>query len=93
MATDYHRSKLQGGYTALLVPNPDDPIDLADEDLPVADFTGGGSCGKGVDHLLGKLIVNLHFDLGEQINAVLVAVIRLGVPLLAAVTANRGGFA
>jgi hypothetical protein len=92
VATDYHRSKLQGGYAALLVTNPDDLINLVDEDFAVADFTGRGGSGDGVDHLFGKLVVDhdLYFDLGKQIDAVFVAVIRLGVSLLAAVAADFG---
>ena len=77
---------LQGLQIAFASADADDTIDGGDPDLPVADLSGTGSVGDGVDDLVGVAAVAQHLDadLREEVDGVLRAPIGLGVAALAA---------
>src|SRR5262249_7069238 len=64
--------------------NPDRFLDVGDENLPIADPPGLGGAtdrlNRFLDHLIGEH--NLDFHLGEKIDDILGAAVKLGVALL-----------
>ena len=62
----------------------------ADKDLAVADTPGAGSGDDGLNGLFLHIVGDneFDFDLGEKVNRVFAAAVKLGVALLAAVAAG-----
>ena len=67
-------------------------LDRGDEDLAVADLAGARGLDHGLDGLLDAVVGQHHLDadLGQEIDHVLGAAVKLGMALLAAEALNLG---
>src|SRR5512132_1555026 len=81
-----------GVVTAFAGADPDDFLDVGDEDLPVADPSRPGRLLDELDHLGDQVVGHddLDLDLGQEIDDVFRPPVQLGVPLLAAESLDLG---
>src|SRR5581483_3724670 len=87
---------LQRGVVRLAGANADDPLDLGNEDLAVADLTGLGGLHDGFNNLIDQIAAYGYLDtgLGHEIDHVLRATVKLRMTALAAETLHlRDGHA
>src|SRR5262245_59249717 len=77
--------QLERGLAALARTDPDDVVEGAHEDLPVAELAGLRRLQDRLDGLLDELVAEcyLDLDLGQELDLVLAAAVGLGVALLA----------
>src|SRR5262245_35474239 len=73
-----------GIVAALAGADPDDLLDVADPHLAVADLVGAGRLHDGVAHPLDVVVAHHRLDphLGDEVDVVLRAPVRLGVTAL-----------
>src|SRR5580658_8286607 len=74
----------------LQVPDPYGIVNFEKENLPIANFPRSSALSDCVHRRFHQLIVHydLDFDLGQQVHAVFVTVIRFRVPFLPPVSAH-----
>ena len=67
-------------------------LEVADEDLAVADLAGARAVLDGLDHAFDQIVGDRYFelDLGQEIDHVFGAAVQLGVALLAAEALDLG---
>src|SRR5215475_8714723 len=84
--------KSESGSPTFLVADANSFFDLIEKDFAVSDFARRGGSEDAVDGLVDEVVGHDHldFDLGEQINTVLLPAIVLRVSLLAAMAAYLG---
>src|SRR6202007_1663069 len=73
-------------------PDTDHPLYRRNPDLAVADLSGAGRADDGVNHSLGKLLIDqyLDADLRDEFDRILGSAVDLGVPPLPAIPLHFG---
>src|ERR687897_3365619 len=77
--------KLNGAFVLLAGADADDLLQVEDEYLAVADFSGARGVCNGFDHLFGDRLRDrdLDFGLGHEFDGIFGATVDFGVPALA----------
>src|ERR1700681_3290856 len=83
-------AKLNGGSTALLIPDTNRIIDLGEENLTIANLAGGGRLDHCLNRPLNEIVGENHldFDFRYQVDAVLSDAIVLCMTLLASMATH-----
>jgi hypothetical protein len=81
---------LQGRIAPLVVSDADGVVNVRQENLSVANLPRLRRFKNGLNGLFGEVVrdYDLNFDLGKQINLILISTVKLGVSLLPAVPAH-----
>jgi len=81
---------LQRRFAAFVVADADGVVDVADKDFAVADAAGAGRADDGLKGFFLHVVVDHKFDLhlGQKIDRVFAAAVKLGVALLTAMAAG-----